>query len=403
MSGVQIVSASRVLGATFLVAGTCVGGGMLALPVATATSGFFPSFAIMVICWLFMMVTGLLLVEANLWMEEGAHVMTMASRLLGLPGRCLSFCLYLFMAYASLVAYTAGGGLIFANATEKIFQFTVSRWEACTLFSVIFGLMLYLGTKAIGRINTLLVVGMIVAYVGLVSFGFEEIQGTLLSHIDWYRSCSAVPLLLTIFSYQMIVPSLTPYLKRDPTALRRSIILGTSIPFFIYTLWQAIVLGTVPLEGEFGLCYALTHGLAATESLRAFVQNPLLAIAAEFFAFFALVTSYLGIALGLYDFLADAMKIKKPGMSKRLLGLLVVAPSLFFALLYPKAFLFSLEISGGYGDAILNGMMPVAMVWVGRYKMRMEGPYRVFGGKKLLLCAFTVAVVVFIIQTISFL
>ena len=44
------VRKGSVLSAMFLVAGTCIGGGMLALPVATGVSGFIPSIAIMHFC-----------------------------------------------------------------------------------------------------------------------------------------------------------------------------------------------------------------------------------------------------------------------------------------------------------------------------------------------------------------
>ncbi|MEK7339366.1 MAG: aromatic amino acid transport family protein, partial [Verrucomicrobiota bacterium] len=69
-----------------------------------------------------------------------------------------------------------------------------------------------------------------------------------------------------------------------------------------------IVLGSVPLQGSGGLQEAFTKGQAATEALYAIVSNFYFIALAESFAFFALVTSYLGIALGLFDFLRDGLK-----------------------------------------------------------------------------------------------
>ncbi|HKZ00308.1 MAG TPA: aromatic amino acid transport family protein, partial [Rhabdochlamydiaceae bacterium] len=54
----------HLLGGILLVAGTSIGVGMLALPVATAAGGFVPSLLIYLICWIFMMCTGLLILEA---------------------------------------------------------------------------------------------------------------------------------------------------------------------------------------------------------------------------------------------------------------------------------------------------------------------------------------------------
>ena len=399
----HVVKKGTVFGATLLVSGTCIGGGMLALPVITAASGFFPSFVLMAACWIFMTLTGLLLIEANLWMEEGAHITTMASRLLGRFGKFVAVMLYLFMGYASLIAYNAGGGEIVAIAVAKLIGFPLSRIESCLLFTLIFGTMIYLGTRVIGRINAILVVGMIAAYIALVVVGIDEIRLDYLQHMNWGHSFTAMPIIFTTFSYQLIVPSLTPYLHRDSRMIRKSIILGTSIPFVIYLIWQCLTLGQIPVEGEYGLAQTLERGSSVIESLRNLTDSSLLGIFADYFAFFTLVTSYLGIALGLFDFLSDALKIKKQGSNYWILGSLIVVPALFFTILYPNAFIFFLELSGGFGDALLSGLIPVMMVWIGRYSKRIEGPYQVLGGKGVLASLFAMAIFVLLVQVYNLL
>lgn len=95
------VKKGSVISAMFLVGGTCIGGGMLALPVATGVSGFLPSLVIMIACWAAMTIAALLLIEVSLWMEEGVHLISMTSRILGVPGKILSWILYLFICYAA--------------------------------------------------------------------------------------------------------------------------------------------------------------------------------------------------------------------------------------------------------------------------------------------------------------
>ena len=337
MTVTKTVSVARIISGAFLIAGTCVGGGMLALPVETGPSGFIPSVLIMLISWAFMTITGLLIIEANLWMEEGAHLMTMASKLLGKPGKWITIVFYLFMGYASLIAYNTAGASLIDNAFNDLFTRDLMRVESCILFALVFGTMIYFGTRTIGIINTLLMVGMIVAYLVLTITGTGKIHPEYLTHREWSFSYYSFPLLLATFSYQIMVPSITPYLKRDPRALKTAIIVGTTIPFIVYLIWQWIVLGSVPLEGEMGLLQAFKKGQPATESLRAFVKSPWISVSAQFFAFFALVTSYLGIALGLKDFLMDLFSLKNKKSNNLYMGLLAVIPSLVFAILYPKA------------------------------------------------------------------
>ncbi len=394
-------SKGSILGATLLVGGTCIGGGMLALPVATGVAGFFPSLAMMLIGWAFMTLTALYLAEASLWMEEGAHVITIASRLLGPIGKVIAWSLYLFIGYASLVAYTAGGGELFSSLINQLFHLAIPESLASVLFVLVFGGVLYLGNVVLGRVNTLLMIGLILAYILLICMGTPYVRLENLKHTSWGSTLLAVPLLLTIFSFQTIVPSLTLYLKQDGRALRLSIVLGTTLALVIYVIWQWLVLGAVLVDGDHGLAAALAMGKPATEFLGIASGNTWLGSIADFFAFFALITSFLGIALGLFDFLADGLRIQRDGVGSLALGILVAVPTLIFALSLEKVFLTALDTSGGIGDSILNGLFPALMVWVGRYhrKFDLNGPK--LGGKPVLVFAMLYAIFVLAIELLG--
>ena len=381
----NFVQRGRLLSAIFLVAGTCIGGGMLALPVATGISGFIPSTCMMALCWLAMTASALLLLEVNLWMKEGAHVITMASTILGPIGKFVSWCVYLFISYASIVAYTAAGGSLVINGVDQIFGLSLAKEWGCFLFIFCFGGMIYLGHRIVGRVNTILFVAMIVAYFALVGTGFREVKTQLLTHRHWQTSFLAIPLLLTTFSFQTMLPSLTPYLKRNVWALRCAIMGGTTLTFIVYLIWQWMVLGIVPLAGPHSLIKALEVGEPITQFLREHVQSQWVSVIAEYFAFFALITSFLGIALGLFDFLSDGLKMRNEGKGKIFLSLLIIIPTFIFAAYFERIFLLALDTSGGFGDSILNGIMPALMVWVGRYGLKFPDEHRTPGGKLLLI------------------
>ena len=99
----------KIFTASLLIAGTTIGAGMLALPIVTAVSGFMPSIIVFAICYLFMMATGLLLVEALSWYKGEFNLVSLATTLLGPFGKWLAWLLYLFLFYTLTVAYTAGG------------------------------------------------------------------------------------------------------------------------------------------------------------------------------------------------------------------------------------------------------------------------------------------------------
>lgn len=388
----------NLIGAIFLVGGTCIGGGMLALPLMTGLAGFLPSSIMLIICWVFMASTGLLFLEANLWLGSGKHIITMAEELLGQVGKWVTLVFYLFICYVSLVAYVSVGSELLLGAVGS--SIMLNKVGACILFGVFFGLFIYLGTSTVGRINALLMAGMIVSYFALTTLGAKEVNLMNLKLVNWKNSMLAIPILLTSFSFQTMMPSLTPYLKGNAKSLRWAIILGTALPLIAYLIWDWLILGTVPLEGPDGLREAMRQALPITEPLRKVVKNGWVYGFAGFFAFFALVTSFLGISLGLYDFIADWFKVKKRGLNKIWLTFIVFVPTIIFAILYPGIFLVALDSTGGYGDAILNGMIPVLMVWRGRYFFKKEGEQKYPGGRISLSLIFLFALFVVILETL---
>lgn len=358
-----------VISAMFLVAGTIIGGGMLALPLATGISGFWSSTFFMVICWLMMTITALLYLEVSLWMEEGVHVISMTSRILGPLGKAIAWVLYLFICYASLVAYTAGGAIQIDVAFNVLLGISLGKALAAILFVFLFGSTLYFGTKVVGRLNAILFLAMVGAYIALIGVGLDEVKPALLNYHNWNHAWFAIPLFLTSFSFQTMVPSLTPYLKRHVKSLRWAILGGTTISLLVYAIWQGLILGIVPVDGENGLAEALRRGEPATQFISKHVEGWHVGLIAEFFAFFAIITSFLGIGLGLYDFLSDGLKIEEKGKGKLLLALLIAVPTLFFAVNFERIFYLALDATGGYGDSILNGMIPVLLLWIGKYRL----------------------------------
>ena len=86
------------LGGILLITGSCVGAGMLGLPIITGLAGFGPSLLMFVTVWLFMTATALLLVEANGWFTRKVNFMSIVEHSLGRGGKilCLLTCLFLF-------------------------------------------------------------------------------------------------------------------------------------------------------------------------------------------------------------------------------------------------------------------------------------------------------------------
>lgn len=373
---------------TFLISGTCIGGGMLAMPVQTAEVGFALSFFGLFVCWIFMTFTGLLLIEATLWIKNETHFSSLSRILIGNSVKVIALIIYLFMNYASLVAYTAGGASIINMWTESFLNVSLGYEICCVTFTIIFGSIIFSKVQLIGSLNFWFMICLAAFYFILVAIGISSIKMENLGfRANWTQTMGVFSMILATFSYQMVVPSVCAYMNYDVAKLKKAVILGTTIPFFIYSLWIFVIHGAVALEGTNGLREAWKNGVSATTPLRMHLNHWIVALTADGFGFLAVVTSYFGLSISLFYFLKDCFNEVKITLGRNQVIFLSVIPTLFLALLFPRALLQFLDISGGFGDTILSGLIPIALVWAGRYRKKIAGSYTVPGGKTALILA----------------
>ncbi len=362
-------------------AGTSIGGGMLALPVLTSVAGFAPSLAVYLLCWLFMASTGLLFLEVSQWMKGEANILSMAERTLGKPGRYFAWVLYLLLFYCLTVAYMVGCGNIFVELSRQ----TLPDWFAPILFTLLFSPLILIPTTLASRWNVWLVVGLTVSYSGFVVLGFQYVDTSLLYDHHWDYAFRVLPIAFISFAYQGIIPTLAAVMHHDAKKIRQAILIGSFIPLIAYAIWQWLILGIVPFEGANGLREALQQGKNAVQPLKFFIDSSAIYGLGQAFAFFALVTSLLGVSLGLRDFLADGLNIRQDVKGKGWLAILVFLPPLAIAVSYPHIFLIALDYAGGFGSAFLLGLLPILMVWRGRYHLNLPHCPQLPGGKWVLM------------------
>lgn len=394
-------SLGRLLGGSLLVAGSCIGAAMLGLPVLTSVAGFVPAELAFAVAWLFMLSTGLMLLECNLALGAGASIISMAKATLGRWGSCLAWVVYLFLFYTLMVALITGSGALVHAAVDEGFGLNLPRQAADFAFVVLFGLFVYYGTSVVDQANRVLMIGLLICYVLLVFTGIPHVDLDLLSHRDWSVVPELMPVMILSFGFHNLIPSLTSYLKGHAGRLRSSVLIGSMLPFFIYALWQCIIIGIVPLDGPDGLRQALAKELPANLVLHRAVGSTQVTLLADGFALFAMLTTLIGVALSFVDFLADGLGWKKEGQTRLLLCIMVLLPPLLVSAVQPDRFLTALNFAGGFGAVILFGILPPLMVYSGRYRKNLQGPRIIPGGKLVLALTFLAACAIFATELIQ--
>lgn len=386
-------SMGHVVGGTLLIAGTTIGVGMLALPVATGPAGFIPSIAVYLLCWIFMLCTGFALVEVCLWMPKETSFISMATKIFGTPGKIVFWFMYLFLFISVMIAHVAGG----ADSFKDILGIDLPQWVYAIVYTAIIAPSVYMGTRSVDRLNMVLISGVIISFLAFIYTSVSAVDVELLKFANWNKVWFAIPVLFTAFTYQVIIPSLMNYMDQNVRKVRLSIFFGSAIPLIVYLTWEFLILGIVPVDGPNGLIEAEAAGQNAVMPLKQFLSNPLIFDIGKYFAFFALTTTFIPFSLAFDDFLADGLKWQKTGLKKLILCLLVFGIPLIITLKYPQIFLIALSYAGGISCAFLFGLMPPLMVWVGRYILKLpKNEGRLLGGKALLalLISFSFCIVI---------
>ncbi len=383
-----------VIGGMLLIAGSCIGAGMLALPILTGLAGFFPSLAMFLCAWVFMTLTALLLVEVNGWFKDQVHFITMVDHTLGRIGRGLSWILYLFLFYALLVAYIAGSGGLFFTF------FHLPAWSGALFFVLLFGWVVYMGTRTVDLWNRVLMVGKIAAFLGLVFLGVKYMNPTMLLRTDLSYAFFSLPILIISFGFHNMIPSLTAYMKGDLKRVRLAIWGGSIFTLCVYLIWEIIALGILPMDGEMGLVRSLKQDREASQAIAGILGSSWVSTSAQALAFFAILTSFLSQALSLVHFLADGLKVSSRKSDREHVGLCALAllPPLALALYNPQLFFKALNFAGGICAVILFGILPVCMIWLGRYRKQVSSNYQVPGGRPLLCAIFCFALFILFFQ-----
>ena len=381
---------NKTVGSTLLVAGTMIGAGMLAMPLTSAGIGFSATLLLLLGLWALLTFTALLFVELYQTAPSDAGIGTLAEQYFGRPGRIISTAVLIIFLYALIAAYISGGGSLLADTGKT----------AVLIFTVFFGAFIVIGTHSVDKINRLLFFTMITTFIVVLALMLPAIKldNLMAMPIDNALIISASPVFFTAFGFHGSIPSLNKYLDGNVKALRVAILVGSGITLFAYILWQLSTHGLLT-QNEFLQILqkdpTLNGLVTATLTI---TQSSIMANTVKIFSTLALITSFLGVGIGLLECIEDLLKRSFNINAGRFsLGLMTFIPPIVFALFYPKGFILALGYAGQM-FAFYAVVLPVSLVWKAR-KIHPNLPYKVWGGN---LTLFIVLVLGVIITSIPF-
>jgi tryptophan-specific transport protein len=384
---IQKLSRPSVLGGAMIIAGTAVGAGMFSIPIVTSGVWFSGSVALLIYTWFCMLISGLMILEATMNYPAGASFHTVVKDLLGKGWNTLNGLSITFVLYILTYAYISAGGSIIAHTLEGVFG--ANQTLSGLVFAIVVAFIVWLSTRAVDRLSTILIGGMVITFVLSVGDMFTHVQPAVLfnqggSDANYLPyALAALPYLLTSFGYHGNVPGLVKYYQKDSGAVVRSLVYGTLLALAIYILWQYVIQGNIARDAfkqviaEGGNIGSLLKQMGNVSSSHAVGQL------LNAFSYMALASSFLGVSLGLFDFLADFFKFKDNQAGRTKSALVTFVPPTLAALLFPNGFLYAIGFAG-LAATIWAVIVPAMMARASRRRFP-QASYRAPGGQGMIL------------------
>ena len=358
---------NKMIGATLLITGTTIGAGMLALPMISGVVGFPVALLILTAIWGLMTFTGLLILEVNLSLPVTQNsFISMAKSTVGSAGVLATSVSVALLLYSLTGAYISGSSSLLTILFSALFNIKLPSWALSCLFTLTLGSVVWISTHAVDKFNRVFFTAKGVFLIFTLALLLPKIQphfliSTPLSH---HSVLLIAPVFLTSFGYHTIIPSLTKYLGKEVRTLRNAILIGTALPFVIYVIWLISTLGVIPQTGasSFSSLAKQNDVKQLTLAIMHYGHSNWISFGMNCFANVAVVTSFFGVTLGLFDMIADSIKAKNDIFSRLKTACITFLPPLAFSLFYPHGFLIALSAAAifvSFLEVILPAWMAI--------------------------------------------
>lgn len=391
----------KTLGSISIVAGTAIGGGMLALPLATAALGIVPAILLLIVTWGISAYTSLLMLEINLRTGVGDNVHAITGKTLGKIGQLIQGGSFLSLLFALTMVYLMGGSSLLETRLAPL-GLELSNQAAVLLFTLIFGGIIAVGVSWIDKVSRVLFTAMVILLALVVVFLLPDVnlaaaltntvsevaQGNELTHL-WL---AAIPVVFTSFGFHVCIATIVRYLDGDAMSLRKVLLIGSTIPLVCYILWLLVTLGSLGGSTVHQLGGSLPKLVLALQGL---VESQIISQFIDIFANLALVTSFLGVTMSLFDYVAELTRARSNVAGRLQTWLITFVPPLLCALFYPDGF-FQVLGFAAIPLVVMIIFLPIAMAL--KQRAQKLGGYQVMGGIPALIIAGIIGVLIVIAQ-----
>ncbi len=192
-----------------------------------------------------------------------------------------------------------------------------------------------------------------------------------------------LPFCLASFGYHGNVPSLMKYYGKDPRVITRCLVYGTLLALGLYVIWLLVTMGNIARPAFIDIAAKGGNIDVLVQALSGVLNSRSLDLLLVIFSNFAVASSFLGVTLGLFDYLADLFKFDDAPLGRFKTALLTFLPPIIGGLLWPNGFLYAIGYAG-LAATIWAAIVPALLANASRKRFGSPA-FRVWGGKPMIV------------------
>lgn len=334
--------------------GTIIGAGVLGIPYVISKVGFLPGLLLILLIGLAVLGMNLFLGEVVLRTKTTHQLPGYAEKYLGKKIKTIAAISVMIGVYGALIAYLIG---ITQSLSELL---SIQPLILLIITFIVLSYTIHRGIKTLGNSEFYFggIMVLIILAISFISFFSSKFNLQNLTTINLGNIFLPYGVILFAFLGATAIPEMKEEIIRNKVNLKRAVIIGSLIPIIVYSFFALSVIGVTGLNTT----QISTIGLGE-------LLGQKMILLANFFAIFAMSTSFIALGYALKQMYMYDYKINKD-----ISWALTIFPPLIIVLLNITNFIQIVGITGAFAGGI-DGILITLILWKAKKKSERKPEY----------------------------
>ena len=307
---------NKLLGAVLITTSTCIGASMVSLPMISVSIGTLSTFLLLFVIWALAYNVSIINTNISLFYQGSFSISKLCQKSLPyykvwIIADVLIITLFYLLLSAYMSALISISDLLLGNSRFLIGKqfFGYITIIVLLLFIVINFQFLDIGNKFIFFIK--IIIFIIIIYCLSSQVGLTNIRRLQYHIIIDDNFFKAIPIFFTSFGFHGSIPFIIKYLDYNRQDIKKAFFWGSFISLLIYLLWTFFTLSTLTTNSMNCILSMINTEINVNSFISILVQdtnhsslNYLIII----FTWLTIITSFLGVGVGLYDYFLEKLR-----------------------------------------------------------------------------------------------